>query len=641
MYVRYASSDCSGSPFSSLQYTPGLCTLAAPGSFTLIGLYNPDAARALAAHSYGVYCGQSYDWLSRWDCDMCKILGPESGTGFVDRTVFYESSLNGFGYMGYHSDGGSVGRLGRFLDGSIVVVFRGTDDSYQYNVNDGRRSVNNVDFKTNLAFDLTSTSAYPYFNFGGASESVHSGFADKYNRIRTRTTFLAQFRVLYLAHRATLRRIYIVGHSQGGALATLAAMDLQHVMESDPNAYSVGRGKELLAVYTFGQPRVVNTAGAARLSSQLWNYYRVTRVNDLVTRLPSSPVHFVLPYCHGGVEVFYPFTDTASNFRILNRPRGVGSCASEDQSGTISGVQWTNVAASDTAHRNYFPFDGIRLLGSKCPAPVLNCGGPNRGEWQSALVDVVTIPARCICTRIQVNVNPFAHGGSNIITEYIGPTCNNRAVVYDVSGARIDTTCLVAVRLPPERAIPSNPAFTTVVYRTSSPIRLSLPLSFDGLLSAPCADPPVDNVRATEQFEQNLAAAVQVAGVTVQIRSFTAGSIVVDFTITQAFNRTECVPYFNISAAVDEFVFSGGGGDDTDAAVNMTALLELELANITFCSTGTGASPGGQSNITEVDDFGLVDPAIAFMNRTEVLFGNETIPVSEQTSTSSIVSGAD
>ncbi|MEM8499199.1 MAG: lipase family protein [Pseudomonadota bacterium] len=75
------------------------------------------------------------------------------------------------------------------------------------------------------------------------------------------------------------RKLWIAGHSLGGALATTAATRLL--------AEGLFKEQDIAAVYTFGQPRV----GDARYSEQYEltaKHFRLMHANDIVTRVPPA-----------------------------------------------------------------------------------------------------------------------------------------------------------------------------------------------------------------------------------------------------------------------------------------------------------------------------------------------------------------
>ncbi|HBT77766.1 MAG TPA: hypothetical protein DEB39_12770 [Planctomycetaceae bacterium] len=85
------------------------------------------------------------------------------------------------------------------------------------------------------------------------------------------------------------RKIWVTGHSLGGALATLATrrltMEADYLNEVDP-----------IATFTFGQPRVGDTQMCRQIGSP---FYRFAYVADPVTWVPFSVPAFV-EYAHAG-----------------------------------------------------------------------------------------------------------------------------------------------------------------------------------------------------------------------------------------------------------------------------------------------------------------------------------------------------
>lgn len=82
--------------------------------------------------------------------------------------------------------------------------------------------------------------------------------------------------------------IWFTGHSQGAALALIAALDAKE------------HGVPVAGVYTFGCPRVGDAEFAAAIPSP---NYRVVNETDVVTHVP-VPIPLVLPYKHAGVRVW-------------------------------------------------------------------------------------------------------------------------------------------------------------------------------------------------------------------------------------------------------------------------------------------------------------------------------------------------
>jgi len=102
---------------------------------------------------------------------------------------------------------------------------------------------------------------------------THEGFAATYESLRPQI----------LKTLPADRTIWITGHSLGGALATLAGVQLQ------------AAGFRVRATYTYGGPRVGNAAFAGSLPSP---FYRFVYGSDVVPHLPPQGI-----YEHGGIKV--------------------------------------------------------------------------------------------------------------------------------------------------------------------------------------------------------------------------------------------------------------------------------------------------------------------------------------------------
>ncbi len=99
---------------------------------------------------------------------------------------------------------------------------------------------------------------------------VHAGFLAHYNAVRNQTL---------QALRRELKRnflpLQVTGHSLGGALAQLAALDIVTNLEDTLNGSDV-------CLYTFGSPSVGNAAFANLLNSKVPNFWRVENDGDPV-----------------------------------------------------------------------------------------------------------------------------------------------------------------------------------------------------------------------------------------------------------------------------------------------------------------------------------------------------------------------
>ena len=88
------------------------------------------------------------------------------------------------------------------------------------------------------------------------------------------------------------KRLFLTGHSLGGALAMLAAADL-HIAAA---------AQEIAGVYTFGQPRVGNKVFAQMFDMMLRDRtFRVVHRADIVPHVP----WLLGRYRHAGIECFF------------------------------------------------------------------------------------------------------------------------------------------------------------------------------------------------------------------------------------------------------------------------------------------------------------------------------------------------
>jgi hypothetical protein len=119
-----------------------------------------------------------------------------------------------------------------------------------------------------------------------AAAEVHDGFLKAFDSVLEDVkhqvdTFVAAGR----------RPVFITGHSLGGALAILCALEMYR--QSVPIA----------GVYTFGQPRVGNKIFQNIYDAVLFEEtFRVVNQNDIVPRVPGV----LMGYHHCGQEIFLP-----------------------------------------------------------------------------------------------------------------------------------------------------------------------------------------------------------------------------------------------------------------------------------------------------------------------------------------------
>jgi Lipase (class 3) len=153
----------------------------------------------------------------------------------------------------------------------VIIAFRGTDSIR--------------DWITDAEFLRTQFSQ----RTGEDMAEVHSGFLRAFDSILPPLTDHLNKIVL------GTRPVFVTGHSLGGGLALLAALELQR------------RGANVAQVYTFGQPRVGNAAFGKLYGALAERTFRLVYQEDIVPRVPHLPkLHD--PYRHCGQEVFISST---------------------------------------------------------------------------------------------------------------------------------------------------------------------------------------------------------------------------------------------------------------------------------------------------------------------------------------------
>jgi hypothetical protein len=114
------------------------------------------------------------------------------------------------------------------------------------------------------------TDGHFFFQAAKAGGRVHSGFADAFAQI-------SECLDAILALRTPNQKLWLTGHSLGGALATLAAAHI---------------GSEAIhGLYTFGSPRVGDSAFTAVLPKR--GHHRFVHRDDWVPQIPPEFLGFV------------------------------------------------------------------------------------------------------------------------------------------------------------------------------------------------------------------------------------------------------------------------------------------------------------------------------------------------------------
>ncbi|CAE6496686.1 unnamed protein product [Rhizoctonia solani] len=160
---------------------------------------------------------------------------------------------------------------------SVVVAHEGTDPT----------KFLSLLTDANAFFGSLSTSLFPGVT---SAVQVHSGFRDAH--AKSASSVLAAVKKVMLERSSS--KVTLVGHSLGGAIATLDALYLKLNLPSTTTIRAV----------TYGQPRVGNQEFADLIDQKLTDFSRITNIEDVI---PIVPGRF-LGYHHFSGEKHIKYT---------------------------------------------------------------------------------------------------------------------------------------------------------------------------------------------------------------------------------------------------------------------------------------------------------------------------------------------
>ncbi|KAF3580452.1 hypothetical protein DY000_02033150 [Brassica cretica] len=165
----------------------------------------------------------------------------------------------------------------------LVIAFRGTEQTKW------------KDLQTDLM--LVPVGLNPERIGGDFKEEVqvHSGFLSAYDSVRIRIISLLKMAIGYIddvAEHEDKWHVYVTGHSLGGALATLLAIELA-------SSQLAKRGAITVTMYNFGSPRVGNKKFADVYNQKVKDSWRVVNHRDIIPTVPR-----LMGYCHVAHPVY-------------------------------------------------------------------------------------------------------------------------------------------------------------------------------------------------------------------------------------------------------------------------------------------------------------------------------------------------
>lgn len=213
------------------------------------GTFDSRVAFEAIYYAKATYCPA--DQLTTWNCPACRF-----NSGMREVTVFTQRETQA--YVGYDS-----------RKNHIVVAIRG--------------SSNIQNWLDNLNFELV-----PYPPCAATNCKVHKGFYEIYKALST--NIIPQ--VAAALQRHPTAPLFVTGHSLGGALATLTALELTPRVGGRP-----------VYAYNFGEPRVGCPAFAQHALKVLpeKTQYRIVHKADPVPKVPFRE----FGYLHVPREIFY------------------------------------------------------------------------------------------------------------------------------------------------------------------------------------------------------------------------------------------------------------------------------------------------------------------------------------------------
>ena len=177
------------------------------------------------------------------------------------------------------------------------------------------------------------------------SAIVDAYYLDTYNNGEFRESI--QFNLKALVAKYPRYQVIFTGHSLGGALTVVAAVDA--VMSGWIENKNTNRPSPI--IYTYGQPRIGNMNFQSKVNELFeGKYFRITHHKDLIPHIPPCVINFSdsNSYCiegtgtdlmwypiHAGIEIFFD-GNTDRNYKVCE--------AVED---TSCSMQYTGLSVAD------------------------------------------------------------------------------------------------------------------------------------------------------------------------------------------------------------------------------------------------------------------------------------------------------
>lgn len=154
----------------------------------------------------------------------------------------------------------------------ITIVFRGSSSEFDWRTNfdfdQERAEFDRQIIQEKIVAATKQDQVYPYTGASSSGALMHRGFVQAYFSVRRAIHDFIDAR--------ELSTVTVTGHSLGGALATLCAIDVQYNFSS----------KVAVDIYTFGAPKVGNGGFRDSFHQRVPNSFRFVNGMDIVPELP-------------------------------------------------------------------------------------------------------------------------------------------------------------------------------------------------------------------------------------------------------------------------------------------------------------------------------------------------------------------
>ncbi|UIE36564.1 lipase family protein [Leptodesmis sichuanensis] len=153
---------------------------------------------------------------------------------------------------------------------AATIVFRGSESSEDWET-DFNTALERAQFDQKVIRELIvgpQEKTYPYAGSSSSGALMHTGFVTAYFAVRDQ--------IHHYIQNSAVSTVVATGHSLGGALATLCAVDIQYNFSD----------KVTIEAFTYGAPKVGNDGFRDSYNQRVPNSYRVVHGMDIVPELP-------------------------------------------------------------------------------------------------------------------------------------------------------------------------------------------------------------------------------------------------------------------------------------------------------------------------------------------------------------------